>query len=367
MEAEKVKIAMLGPFPPSTGGIATSVQNILKSSLKKKYIFYPVSTMSRKGGTPEYANEKTYAKVCRVVGDIFHFIGFLLKISPPLIHINTSFNRWAFWRDSTYLLISKIFQKKVFFQIHGGELNEFCSFSFYLTKVLVKQILKAPELIAVLSSAQKKPFVEIALGKKVKVFPNPVELDKFRHRKNCRADFNIPNDYIVVLFIAANFYRNKGVMELLQAIPLVANKHEKVLFVFVGGGKEKDSMVQFCQKERIENYVTFTGHVTSDVIAHLLSSSDMLALPSYTEGFPLVILEAMASGLPIVATPVGAIPEVIEDGKNGFLVKPKDHIALANKIVWLIENKDARKKMGHRNIEKIQSKYDLNIVAEIFD
>jgi len=153
----------------------------------------------------------------------------------------------------------------------------------------------------------------------------------------------------------------------LKTIPLVIEKHKKVLFVFVGGGGEEEVMLSFCRKEKIQEYVKFTGFLSSKAIIQILNSSDIFVLPSHSEGFPNVILEAMAAGLPIVSTPVGAIPEIIENGENGLLVKPKDHSALAEKLIWLIENEQVRKKMGIRNIEKIQMNYDLKIVAKIFD
>ena len=369
MESRKVKVAMLGPFPPAIGGIVTSVQNFLKSPLKDKYILLSFRTMSKKQGTPEYFEEKVYTKVCRVIFDLSSFLIFLLKEYPQLVHINTSFNTWAFWRDSVYLVISKMFRKKVFFQIRGGKLNEFWNHSSYLIKCVIKQILLMPDLIAVLSSAQKKPFIEIGLGEKVKVFPNTVDLDRFRSptMRNYRAEFDIPKHHVVILFIANHFYKKKGGMDLLKTIPLVIEKHKKVLFVFVGGGGEEEVMLSFCRKEKIQDYVKFTGFLSSKAIIQILNSSDIFVLPSHSEGFPNVILEAMAAGLPIVSTPVGAIPEIIENGENGLLVKPKDHSALAEKLIWLIENEQVRKKMGIRNIEKIQMNYDLKIVAKIFD
>ena len=115
--SEKIKIAMLGPFPPATGGIATNIQNILKSPLREKYNFLNVNTMSRKYGTQEYLKERIYSKLCRIIKDIFHFVTVLFREAPMLVHINTSFNRGAFWRDSVYLLVSKIFRKKVFFNL----------------------------------------------------------------------------------------------------------------------------------------------------------------------------------------------------------------------------------------------------------
>ncbi len=368
MKSGKVRVAMLGPFPPAKGGIATNIQNILQSPLSEKYIFHNIRTMSSKYGTPEYSKEKIYSKLCRVVQDIFHFVGVLLKKSPELIHINTSFSKWAFWRDSLYLLISKMFCKKVFFQIHGGELNEFWSHSFYLTKALTKLILKMPETISVLSSEQKKPFIEIGLGGKVKVFPNTVDSSRFHSGENFKKEFGIPHDHVVVLFIAAHFYKEKGGMDLLKTIPLVTRKHKKVLFVFVGGGGDEETMLSFCRKGKIQGHVRFTGYLPSDTITRLQLSSDIFAFPTYySEGLPLVILEAMAAGLPIVSTPVRAIPEVIENGENGFLIKPRDHVALAEKITWLIENENQRKRIGHRNIKKIEEKYDLGVVAKIFE
>jgi glycosyltransferase involved in cell wall biosynthesis len=367
MELRRLKIAILGPYPPATGGIATNIQNLLKSPLAERFTLLKFRTMSKICGTTEYFQEKIFTKIIRVFFDLFSYLLFLQKESPGIVHINTSFGIWAFWRDSMYLLISKMFRKKVFFQIHGGKLDEFWCHSFHLTRMLIKQIFKMPELIAVLSSVQRKPFIEIGFREKIKVFPNTLDLSKYRNRDNNRAKFDIPDDCIVVLFIASHFDKETGIMELLKAIPLVTKEYKKVIFIFVGGGKEQDSMLKFCQREKLEKYVKLTGYLFNDALIHILHSSDIFTLPSYSEGFPLVILEAMAAGLPIVSTPVGAISEVIENGENGFLVRPGDHEALAEKITCLIKNEGLRRKMGSNNVEKIREKYDLRIVAKIFE
>jgi len=367
MESRKVKVAILGAYPPATGGIASNIQNLLKSPLGERFTLLKFRTMSKKCGTSEYYQEKIFTKIGRVLLELLSYLFFLQKESPQIVHINTSFGMWAFWRDSIYLLISKMFRKKVFFQIHGGKLNEFWSHSCFLTKMLIRQIFKMPEIIAVLSSVQRKPFTEIGLSKKIKVVPNTVDTSRYNNRANYRAKFGIAEKCIVVLFVASLFNKEKGVMELLKAIPLVTKKYEKVLFVFVGGGKEEHSMLEFCQKEKLEKYVKFTGYLYDDAVRQIVQSSDILTLPSYREGFPLVILEAMATGLPIIATPVGAIPEFIKNGENGFLVKPMDHVVLAEKISLLVENGELRKKMGDNNIRKIREKYDSKIVARIFE
>ena len=367
MKLRKVKIAILGAFPPATGGIATNIQNLLKSPLNMKFILIKFRTMSKKCGTSEYYQEKIFSKISRVLLDLFLYLYFLQKESPQIVHINTSFGIWAFWRDSMYLLISKIFQKKVFFQIHGGKLDEFCCRHFYIFNILIKQIFKMPDLITVLSSVQRKPFIDIGLEDKVKVVPNTVELARYNNIGNFRVKFNIPEKCVVVLFIASLFNKEKGIIELLNAIKLIKQKFTNIIFIFVGGGKEEDVMLKFCRIEKLENFVKFTGYLSSKEIVQVLNSSDIFTLPSYSEGFPLVILEAMAAGLPIVSTSVGAISEIVKNGENGFIIKPRDHIALAEKITYLAKNSEIRKHMGNLNIDKVREKFDLEVVAKIFE
>jgi glycosyltransferase involved in cell wall biosynthesis len=368
MTDRKLIVAMLGPFPPANGGIVTNIQNLLKSPLRENYTFLNFRTMSANYGTPNYQDEKIFIKTYRVFSDLIHFIYFLIKESPRIIHINTSFGAWAFWRDSAYLLLSKIFFKKTVFQIHGGELNEFEQHKSPLTKFLIRKILNLPDSIIVLSSAQRKPFLESKLAEKVKVFPNTVDLQNFKKNGNLRAEFNLPSHSKIILFIAAHFYKEKGGMDLLKSIPLVIKKHSNVMFVLVGGGGEEVKMKKYCQNMNMQKYVTFTGYLSPEEITRLQLSSDIFAFPTYySEGLPLVILESMAAGLPVISTPVRAIPEVIENEKNGYLIQPKDPVKLSEKITYLIENKNLRKKMGRNNIQKIKEKYDINVVAKIFN
>ncbi|GAI08660.1 unnamed protein product, partial [marine sediment metagenome] len=123
-----------------------------------------------------------------------------------------------------------------------------------------------------------------------------------------------------------------------------------------------------CQKEEISRYIEFLGYLRGEEKIQVFITSDIFILPTYhPEGFPYAILEAMSAGLPIISTPIGAIPEIIEDGANGFLIPPKIPYILAEKILTLIEDKSLREKMGAENMKKAQEKYDVKVVCKIFE
>lgn len=171
----------------------------------------------------------------------------------------------------------------------------------------------------------------------------------------------------MILFITPIFFKRKGVWEILEAVPQVTQSHKNVRFVFIGADQEESTMRSYCVQKGLQSYVEFPGRRFGQAIIDAYHNADIFLLPSYQEGFPLTILEAMAAGLPVISTPVGAIPEVIENGVNGFLIPPRDSQALAEKINLLIEHRELREKMAENNKGKVREKYDLRPVSEIFD
>jgi glycosyltransferase involved in cell wall biosynthesis len=111
----------------------------------------------------------------------------------------------------------------------------------------------------------------------------------------------------------------------------------------------------------IQDRVYLAGHVRGDQKTRLFASSDILVLPSHTEMLPMVIIEAMAAGMPVIATPVGAVPDMIEDGVNGFLVPVGDHNMLAERILYLSRHPDKRAEMGQNNLRKFNQEYSVEV------
>lgn len=135
--------------------------------------------------------------------------------------------------------------------------------------------------------------------------------------------------------------------------------------MLVGGGQERQALQELVKELDLEERVTFVGKVSNGEVPKYMVASDVFVLPSLSEGFPLVTLEAMASGLPIVATKVGGLPEIVKDGDNGFLIEPKNPEQIAEKVLSLLVDEELREKISRNNQEKAKHYSWENIVERL--
>jgi len=142
----------------------------------------------------------------------------------------------------------------------------------------------------------------------------------------------------------AHFYPTKGLKYLIKSAKIVLEKFPQVIFILIGDGSERNHLEELIKKYHLENNFFLIGEIPE--AAQYLKAFDLFVLPSLKEGFPYVILEAMSAGLPIIASRVGGVPEMIEDKKNGLLVNPSQEKDLARKITLLLKNPSYRKKLS---------------------
>ncbi|WP_414623419.1 glycosyltransferase family 4 protein [Calothrix sp. CCY 0018] len=187
---------------------------------------------------------------------------------------------------------------------------------------------------------------------------------------NIRNELNIPKDIPVVIHIG-RLCKSKGQHLLLKAAANLHQLGQEAVYLIVGKDLEQDGAYlnylkdMACELE-IEKSVHFLGHRAD--IPQLLVSSDLLVLPSYTEGLPLVILEAMAAGLPAVATPVGGIPEIVIHQETGLLVPVEDVEALGDAMLKLLQNPLLMQEMGSKGLNMINKDFSLEKMCwEVFD
>jgi len=165
----------------------------------------------------------------------------------------------------------------------------------------------------------------------------------------------------VILFVA-RLVSNKGPETMIRAASLVLEHHPQAQFVLVGDGPLRTRLQEQADRLGIGHAVQFLG-LRYDV-PELMRQASVFSRPSTLEGMPLTVLESMASGLPVVATPVGGTPELVEDGVNGYLTPVGDHIVLANSITRLLDEPSLAIKMGKRGREIVESGYTWDAVAE---
>lgn len=363
---------MLGPLPPAVGGITTFIKGISESELNKKYnlILFgterPTFRVARDCHSPILVFRIGLTLLLKsIIWTMSHLLMFpfvLLFNRPDIVHIHTA-SYWSFWENTVYCLISRLLHKKVIVHIHGGLFHRFYENNTKFVRLLIRKVLNVPDTIIVLSSRWRDSFMGIIPEDRIVVLENFVDLSRFAHFNR---ELNLSDDFINVLFVGGVGAKAKGLYDVLQAIPIVVKEYDKITFSFVACG-DTCRLGLTGNKKLYSSHAKFLDYVSGGAKIKVFTTSDIFVLPSRGEGLPIAMLEAMAAGLPVIATPVGSIPEVIEEGKNGFLVEPGDYKSLAGKILILAKDKKLRRKMATNNTNKIRKRYDRPIVTRKLD
>jgi N-acetyl-alpha-D-glucosaminyl L-malate synthase BshA len=236
--------------------------------------------------------------------------------------------------------------------LHGSDVTILGSDSSYLP-VNSHTIDEANAITTVSQFMVDEAYSRLGINKEIRVIPNFVDTDIFAPN-SCKENY-LGNGEDVVISHISNFRPVKRVHDLVYAMKMVSRKDPGTKLMLIGDGPERISVERLVKRLDLEEYVTLTGF-RSDV-ANLLSCSDVVVLCSETESAPLTLLEGMSSGLPVVATRVGGIPEIIKDGVNGLLVQSKNPEAIAEKILELNSDPEMRRSLGEAARETVLEKY----------
>jgi teichuronic acid biosynthesis glycosyltransferase TuaC len=216
----------------------------------------------------------------------------------------------------------------------------------YTSRQIIEAMNFADRILSV-SEDLKLHIVNLGINEnKVIVVPNGVDIEKFKPLKknNARNLLNLPVDKKIVLFVGS-LRSIKGVDYLIEAAKDFVNTNAELYIVGRDDGLKR-SLVKMVQELKITDFVKFIGPVNHEDIPLWISASDILVLPSLSEGRPNVVLEAFACEVPVVATDVGGIPELMINGEMGYLVPAKNSLELSKKVNKLLEDENLREKMG---------------------
>lgn len=245
--------------------------------------------------------------------------------------------------------------------------DRYCGFISSLAIILYKFIIQRilHDAIAIITVSNQYVNISQYLTKyreKIWCIPNGINLEEFYPIGNIEEmKTKIDIDGKKIILFLGSLYPIKGPDILLNAIPDVIKHNNNVIFVIAGDGN-KQFYVNLANELNVSKYVRFTGYLNNNEKLNYLKISDVFVLPSRMESFGIVNLEAMASSLPVIATNVGGVSDLIQDKINGLLIPPNDHITLSNSIVELLKNDRMRNELGQMG-KKISKNYSWKEIA----
>lgn len=212
--------------------------------------------------------------------------------------------------------------------------------------------------------------LKITSERKINVIYNGVSLDKFRYkdyafRGKTREEMDISGDKKVLISVG-RLHKVKGYINLIKAIELLNQKDPNITLVIIGDGGERSNLEQQIKKTGLKEKILLLGQ--KEDVSKYLNAGDIFVLSSKWEGFGIAIVEAMACGILVIATKVGGVPELVEDGKTGFLVEPGNARALAQKIQYVLNlPEEHRKKIGENARKLVEEKFSLQKMVREYE
>ena len=274
----------------------------------------------------------------------------LLKRSQ-LVHLHHSTNS-NFLLHTVLLRIAKVLGKRVVLHNHAGDFHEFYNSRSETVKKWIVNSLEASDCVIVLSNSWRTWCQSIAPGGNYCVLRNPIPFDVSYVARN-QSRYSVGN-----ILLLGRLEEKKGVYDLLNVIPEVVKSFPHVRFTLAGDGNV-EGVRKLVRKNNLLEYVKVPGWVDGTTKLQILRHSDIFVLPSYNEGLPMALLETMASGIVPIVTPVGGIPEVVTDKKNGLLVNPGDREGLRDAIISLVTNKGLYEKLASKAYETVHQQFSL--------
>jgi glycosyltransferase involved in cell wall biosynthesis len=284
----------------------------------------------------------------------------LIHREIKIVHIHGA-SRGSFFRKYIVFLISKyLFTKKVIYHIHGGEFHIFYANATLATKKLIRHLIENADCIACLSKQWETFFVNNFQPKRIKIIPNFIDETLILKTKKAT------NEKVTFLFLG-KIVKGKGIYDLLNTIKILSLKADLNFELWIGGNGEIENLKKYITLNKLNEHIKFLGWISGNKKQETLRCADVYVLPSYNEGMPVSIIESMAQGLPVIATNVGGIPELVLDGESGLLIEPGDTLALFRSMETLIKNHSLIEEMGRKSITIIENGYSSTIAMKIIE
>lgn len=350
------KVCMVVQDPMVKGGIAAVVNGYRGSQLERDYNIIYVES---------YKDGGKLTKLVKGICSYFHFAKVLLVDHPDIIHIHSSFGP-SFYRKMPFIYMASWAKKPIINHIHGADFDEFYVNASEKKKRLIKKVYEKCYVLIALSTEWKERLSQIISKDKIIIIENYSIL----HEDALTERLNRPSNN-TILFLG-EIGKRKGCYDIPAMAEKVLEKIPEAKFVLGGSGSPEDEVAikKLCDDKRISEKVVFPGWVRGDQKSRLLRAADVFLLPSYNEGMPMSVLDAMGYGLPIVSTNVGGIPKIVHDGENGYCCEPGEVERMADSIVEMLNNRELLESMSKKSLVIVRKDYSfvghLRQVEEVY-
>jgi glycosyltransferase involved in cell wall biosynthesis len=346
MPARRTRLIMLGTAFETRGGISAVINTYRAHGLFERWPIEYIET---------HCDGPAWRKLVTALSAARRLAASLLRDPAAVVHIHGA-SRASFWRKSVFMAIALAARCPVIFHLHGGGFARFYDEECGpLRRSLARFFLERASRIIVLSSQWRAWMASTMRNPNVVCIANPMPLHAEPPASARRS----------ALLFLGRLEKAKGVFDLVDAVAeLRGTTHPDVRLVLAGD--DVDGLAAYVAGRGVAGAVQLTGWVGPEKKRALLESAAVFVLPSYAEGSPISLLEAMAAGLPAVATAVGGIPDVVTDGVNGMLIEPGDVGTLTRVLRKLLDDRMLRARLGAAARETVRLRFDADhVIGEL--
>ncbi len=282
-----------------------------------------------------------------------------LSLRPDILHMTTS-GSYAVVRDIAILMLSHLFGIKTVYHIHMGRIPELALAANWEWRLL-KKSLKLADRIIVMDPVSLKSLEKYVEDDKLSFVPNMIDVESFNKQEISDDFMNLRGNRNIILYLGW-IIPQKGLLEMVKAWEHIDREGWELVLIGPGPGSFRQALEKVVEKDRS---IRILNEVSSDQAKQWMKAAEIFILPSHTEGFPNVILEAMAASKPIIATPVGAISEMLDfEGPEpcGLMVPIGDEDALGQRMKEMMSDRSLRTRLGKRAFDKVNRSYGSSVV-----
>lgn len=336
------RVLVVGPGVHSAGGVRSVIAALCDSPLAERFELVEI---------PTHADGSKALKLVVAARGLGRLVDELVRRRPALVYLHSASDA-SFWRKAIAAGLTRLARRPYIVHVHGGAFADFYRRSRPPAQWVIRRMLRGARAVITLTPSWARELQAIT-GRPTVTIPNPVRVPAGR------ADPARRPAHVVTL---ARIGPEKGSFVLVRAFAAIAGDHPGARLVLAGDGSQEEAR-RVAEETGVADRLDLTGWIGPDARDALLAEAAVFVLPSRIEGLPVSMLEAMAHALPVVVTPVGGIPDAIDDGVTGVLVPIDDVERLAAAIGGLLADPARATAMGAAAREVVAGTYELDAVA----